>query len=139
MEPNIWGPSAWRFLHTVTFLYPENPTVADKQNYFIFFKSLKKVLPCPNCQEHYSINFEKFPIRLEKRDDLIEWLIDIHNEVNKMNQKREYSYEEVYDIYNKMYEDGKEKGGNNMNYISILAIISLIAIILYYHKNYYNK
>ena len=138
MEPNIWGPPAWTFLHSVTFLYPENPTVVDKQNYYLFFKSLKNVLPCPNCQEHYSINFEKFPIRLEKRDDLIEWLIDIHNEVNKMNQKREYSYEEVYDIYNKMYEGGK--GGNNTNYISILAIIALIAIILYYYyTNYYNK
>ena len=128
MEPNIWGPPAWTFLHSVTFLYPENPTVVDKQNYYLFFKSLKNVLPCPNCQEHYSINFEKFPIRLEKRDDLIEWLIDIHNEVNIIYHKKQFTYEEVYQKYKKLY--------NPSNYFNkgINLIILLLIMILYYYK-----
>ena len=25
MEPKVWGPSAWEFLHAVTFQYPEEP------------------------------------------------------------------------------------------------------------------
>ena len=27
MEPNIWGPGAWTFLHSITFQYPENPSI----------------------------------------------------------------------------------------------------------------
>ena len=53
---NIWGPSAWTFLHTITFNYPENPNNQDKQNYFNFFNSLKHVLPCKKCKKHYSDN-----------------------------------------------------------------------------------
>ena len=54
MEPNIWGPSAWTFLHTIALQYPELPTDDDKKQYYIFFNSLKDVLPCPNCRMHYS-------------------------------------------------------------------------------------
>jgi hypothetical protein len=138
MEPNIWGPPAWTFLHTITFQYPEYPTDLDKQKYYTFFNSLKNVLPCPNCKEHYSENFENIPIRLESREDLIEWLIDIHNEVNKKNNKRIYTYKEVYDIYNKMYDLGESKG--NSDYVGMCALILLIIIICYYYyKNFYLK
>ena len=30
---NTWGPSAWIFLHTITFNYPINPTENDKYIY----------------------------------------------------------------------------------------------------------
>lgn len=138
MEPNIWGPPAWKFLHTITFQYPESPTDLDKQKYYTFFNSLKNVLPCPNCKEHYSENFENISIRLESREDLIEWLIDIHNEVNKKNNKRIYTYKEVYDIYNKMYDLGDSNGNND--HVGMCALILLIIIICYYYyKNFYLK
>ena len=35
MNPNIWGESAWLFLHTITLNYPENPTFLDKHNYTV--------------------------------------------------------------------------------------------------------
>ena len=137
MEPNVWGPPGWIFLHTVTFQYPENPTDLDKQKYYTFFNSLKNVLPCPNCREHYRENFENIPIRLESREDLIEWLIDIHNEVNKKNNKRIYTYKEVYDKYNKMYGLGESKENN---YVGLCALVLLIMIICYYYyKNFYLK
>jgi len=137
MEPNVWGPPGWTFLHTVTFQYPENPTDLDKQKYYTFFNSLKNVLPCPNCREHYHENFENIPIRLESREDLIEWLIDIHNEVNKKNNKRIYTYKEVYDKYNKMYGLGESKENN---YVGMCALVLLVMIICYYYyKNFYLK
>ena len=30
MHPEIWGPSGWIFLHTITFNYPINPTPEQK-------------------------------------------------------------------------------------------------------------
>ena len=136
MEPTIWGPSAWSFLHTITFNYPENPTDIEKQKYYTFFNSLKNVLPCPLCKEHYIQNFETIPIRLENRESLIEWLIDIHNEVNRKNGKRELSYNEVYHIYTDMYGD-TNKG--NTDYLYILLLITILLIGCYYYKEKYLK
>jgi len=45
---NVWGPSAWTFLHTITFNYPEDPTEDDKRKYYNFFMNIKDVLPCKN-------------------------------------------------------------------------------------------
>ena len=58
MNPEVWGPGAWTFLHSITFQYPEKPTDIDKQKYYTFFNSLKNVLPCPVCRDHYNKNFE---------------------------------------------------------------------------------
>ena len=60
MLTRVWGPSLWFFLHTVSFNYPENPTEDDKRNYHNFFDSLKHVLPCEKCKDHYKQNIQKF-------------------------------------------------------------------------------
>jgi len=138
MEPNIWGPPAWVFLHSITFQYPENPTDLDKQKYYTFFNSLKNVLPCPKCKEHYASNFLTTQINLESRTSLIEWLIDLHNEINRMNGKKILSYDEVYHIYNEIYDENQDSFIKN-NYISIISFILLIFVCLYYYKNYYVK
>ena len=146
MEPKVWGPPAWRFLHLITFQYPENPSDKDKKNYYIFFNSLKDVLPCPNCREHYSNHFKKHPIQLESRKEFIEWLIDIHNEVNLMLGKKTYSYDEVYELYddinssndNDTYDnDTYDNGSNNITVVFLLILVCLIGY--YYYKNYYRK
>ena len=132
MEPNIWGPAGWTFLHSITFQYPEDPTDIDKRKYYTFFNSLKNVLPCPTCREHYETNFEKIQIRLNNRKELIEWLIDIHNEVNRSTGKREYSYDEVYKIYNNMYDENNTQG-KKIVCLLILLILSII-ILCYPYK-----
>tara|TARA_Y100000389_G_C17431932_1_gene503190 strand:+ start:1394 stop:1822 length:429 start_codon:yes stop_codon:yes gene_type:complete len=140
MEPNIWGPGAWTFLHSITFQYPETPTDIDKQKYYTFFNSLKNVLPCPVCREHYTNNLEVLQIRLDTRKDLIEWLIDIHNEINIMNNKKVYTYEEVYEIYNKMYDNTNvQNNRGKVDYLFVLFIISICLGGYYYYQNYYVK
>ena len=137
MDPIIWGPSAWTFLHSITFQYPDEPTDLDKRKYFTFFNSLKNVLPFPNCQEHYEKNFEKIEIRLDNREGLIEWLIDIHNEVNRNSGKKVYSYDEVYQLYNDMYGVTSESG--SYDYLFLFLILSIIIGCYYYYKEVYLK
>ena len=139
MEPNIWGPGAWTFLHSITFQYPESPSDMEKQKYYVFFNSLKNVLPCPVCRGHYETNLENLPIRLDTRQELIEWLIDVHNEINIMNNKKVYSYDEVYEIYNKMYDNNISNQSNKVDYFYILFIIGICIIGYYYYQNYYLK
>ena len=37
LEPNIWGPHYWFFLHSITFTYPKKPTSATKKNIMILY------------------------------------------------------------------------------------------------------
>ena len=30
MDPLIWGPHAWFFLHSITLVYPDNPSEQEK-------------------------------------------------------------------------------------------------------------
>ena len=32
METTFWGPDGWKFLHLITYLYPDKPTTMDKYN-----------------------------------------------------------------------------------------------------------
>ena len=135
MNNNIWGPSAWLFLHAVTFQYPEEPTMVDKKNYKQFFNSLQNILPCPKCREHYQENIKEIPIQLNSRDELIQWLINIHNNVNKLNNKDILSYEDVKKVYLNSYNYSIEKDESvESNMTFILAIILVILIIYYFFK-----
>lgn len=94
--PNIWGPSMWNAIGAIALSYSEEPTMKEQQDMMIFLKSLKNVLPCHKCREHYEENLEKFPLTeaLGSRSDFIKWIIDVRNSINKINGKRIFSYEE---------------------------------------------
>jgi hypothetical protein len=130
---NIWGPPAWTFLHTVSFNYPDNPTDQDKQNYFDFFNSLKHVLPCDKCKKHYKENSTGLKNNLNTKDDLVNWLINIHNDVNKKNGKKIWSYSEVYNKYQNMYNTS-----NTYNIIILLLIIFIVFIFIFFLINIYH-
>lgn len=101
MEPDIWGPSFWFSLHNITFNYPFQPTDEEKSDVKNFFQLLNTVLPCKICRVHYMKHIYNYPIEpsLNCRADLIKWLIDIHNVVNKMLGKQIYTLEEVLQLY----------------------------------------
>ena len=129
---NIWGPPAWTFLHTITFNYPDNPTNEDKQNYYTFFNSLKHVLPCEKCKKHYTENSRDLKDNLNSKDDLVKWLIDIHNDVNIKNDKSVWSYTDVYNKYQDMYNS------NTINNVIVFFIFSIVFIFLFFLFNIYH-
>lgn len=117
MGPDEWGPPLWKEMHQRTIDYPRNPTPRDKLEITAYFRNIVDRLPCEKCKQHYQSQLNQRPIPVNNRDDLIHWLIDIHNEVNKMNGKRVLSYREARSLYEKNYY--------------IWLIIILIIIILY--------
>jgi hypothetical protein len=97
MKTSIWGPSAWRFLHAVTFAFPEVPSEEHKEAARALFRSLKLLLPCGDCCTHYCSGFEADPVdkHLESRETLSRWLVDFHNKVNARLGKPEFSFEKA--------------------------------------------
>lgn len=130
MNPKIWGPRAWIFLHSITLAYPVNPTYQDMDNYKRFFESLKYVLPCESCKEHFTDNIKKYPLTdqiLRSKDLLCKWLIDIHNSVNMSTGKRVLTYQQVFDIYTSIYDENKK----NYKLLYLLFFSILIILIIY--------
>ena len=102
-----WGPYGWKFLHYVTLNYPERPSQEDKEKFKQFFLLLQRVLPCERCAYNYSKNLEVLPITdkvLESDTNLMYWLIDMHNLVNKETGKKEIQRNEAY--YKLLYDHG---------------------------------
>jgi hypothetical protein len=99
--PDVWGPHGWKFIHFVALGYPDNPSEETKKHYQQFFESIQFILPCQSCATHYQKNIQRVPISeyLKDRDTLMRWTIDLHNEVNKQQQKPTLSYEEALKLY----------------------------------------
>ena len=108
MDPLIWGPHAWFFLHSITLVYPDNPTEQEKKNYFDFFKTLGNILPCMICRENYKNHFLKHPLgkALHSKKDFQNWLVTIHNEVNKIHKKEKFTYSQFKKLYDNIYDKG---------------------------------
>ena len=66
---------------------------------------------------------------LNSRNDLIQWVIDIHNSVNQSNHKNEYSVDDVKKIYLTNYNYSIENNESvDTNLKLILGVILLILI-----------
>jgi len=102
--PSVWGPFFWHTIHIVALGYPKNPTYTDKKCAKEFYESLSFLIPCAICREHYKEHLVKNPLVtfLDSRNDLIKWTITIHNAVNKMLGKSEWSESDVITYYERL-------------------------------------
>lgn len=145
MDPNKWGPNMWNFLHTITLNYPANPTTLDIQNHQMFLESLKYILPCEMCRNHFAENISKFPPKLESRMEFIKWMIDLHNEVNKQNNKTVYNYDQAMELIknniSKAHQPITKSSFNYLKYVVVILIIFviIISVVLIYKKAHRKK
>lgn len=102
-DPRLWGPHLWAYLHYSAMNYPNNPSQKQKEAMKDWLCCLSATIPCKNCSNHYSKYIEQHRSRLDEicssKDKLFNFLVDIHNKVNKRNGKREVSYTEARQIY----------------------------------------
>jgi len=103
MLTSVWGPSMWHVLHTISFNYPNNPTLEDKKKYMNFIKSLKYILPCKYCRINLKNNFKSLPLtikEMENRQTFSRYIYNLHELINKMlNKKSGLSYCDVRERY----------------------------------------
>ena len=99
----IWGPSAWHFMHTMSFNYPVHPSIQDKKHYRDYMLNLVNILPCGKCRKNLKENFKKLPlcmIHMESRNSFSRYVYDLHELINHMlGKKSGLSYEQVKERY----------------------------------------
>ncbi len=103
MLTTIWGPTAWHFLHTISFNYPTNPSIEDKKHYKEFVTNLSSVLPCKYCRMNLKNNLKAHPIQtchMKNRNTFSKYIYSLHEIVNKMlGKKSGLSYCDVRERY----------------------------------------
>jgi len=129
MDPKVWGPDAWNTMHSIANNYPVNPSEDDKHNTRTFFLSIGRVLPCYTCRVNYQKHLVKLPLTdqiLSTRVLLSRWVVDIHNEVNKMTNKPVLSYEEA----DRRFKN--RTGGDKLYRVLLVGTLMLISLLILY-------
>jgi hypothetical protein len=95
MSPDVWGPYFWTTMHIASLGYSPHPTEQEQKAAIAFYESLKYMIPCPICRDHYSYLLESRPIAqaVGSRDALVAWVFDIHNSVNQQLGKPEITFD----------------------------------------------
>ncbi len=106
LDPKIWGPYGWLFIQSSILSYPNNPNNNEKENFKQFIESLRVILPCLKCRDHMSDYIKKNPLDeniLKNRENLIKWILEAQNNVNKINNKKTITYREFINYYKNHY------------------------------------
>jgi hypothetical protein len=134
-QKKLWGPTGWYLLHQLAFYYqPKNYSTY----YNIFHNLLGRTLPCEFCQRHYKRYLQEhpFPSETAQQADIVQWVLDYHNEVNTMTAKSSsiphvaptLNQQDLHDLY--------FVPGGNLNYppINHQYISGFLKIVRLYHK-----
>jgi hypothetical protein len=105
MDPKIWGPFTWKFIHTSACAFPDEPTQEQQQSAIALFRSLQDMLPCASCQNHWRQNLAKNPVEnhVHNGESLFRWTFNIHNAVNQsLGKKIQVDFGQTYAKYKSM-------------------------------------
>ena len=104
-DPTVWGPSFWFMLHNGASKYPVEASNLRKERMKGFILGIPTMVPCEGCISHAIPYLEAAKPHLDNivkgRDNLFKFFVDFHNNVNKRLHKKQYSYDEVYQMYKK--------------------------------------
>jgi hypothetical protein len=116
--PEVWGPAAWAFFHTLAENVNDDQPTPFIQQIFEQIKRICRFLPCPECSRDATIFLGKININeIRTKQNLIDKLYVFHNYVNNKKRKPLFNYTNI----------GKYK------------VINLILVYNNFIKNYNTK
>ena len=137
LDPKVFGPHYWFFLHTISMNYPKYPNAVTKKKYYDFIQSLPLFIPVEKHATDFSKLLDEYPVSpyLDSRDSFVRWMHFIHNKINEKLEKRKITLSEFYVQY---YEAYKPKEVKFSEYYRLrekaihLGIICLVGSSIYY-------
>jgi hypothetical protein len=141
LDPKVWGPHYWFFLHTVAMCYPHRPNTITKKKYYDFIHNIPLFIPIENMASHFSQLLDQYPVSpyLDSRDAFIRWMHFIHNKINQRLEKPSISLSKFYENYYEQYKPNDLKMREYYKLRSkiiyfVLVIIFIGAIVYFYDK-----
>jgi hypothetical protein len=108
LDPNVWGPHFWFFLHTIAISYPHNPNAVTKKKYYELIQNLPLFIPVEKIGNDFNKLLDEYPVTayLDSRESFVKWMHFIHNKINKKLEKPMIT---INDFYLNYYEEYKPK------------------------------
>ena len=141
LDPTVWGPHYWFFLHTIALSYPHHPNSVTKKKYYELIQNLPLFIPNETIGNSFEKLLDEYPVTayLDSRESFIKWMHFIHNKINEKLEKPKISLHEFYFRY---YEEYKPKDIKMKEYyrwkekiIYTLIVMGATTLIVYL----YNK
>lgn len=137
LDPKVWGPHYWFFLHTIAMTYPHHPNAVTKKKYYEFVQNIPLFIPIEAMASDFSKLIDQYPVSsyLDNRESFIRWLWFIHNKINEKLEKPKISLNEFYVKYYEEYKpmDAKMKEYNKIKAKLIYGgIVTAILGSIYY-------
>ncbi len=140
-----WQPLTWHIFHTIALNYNEE----YKDKYITFFNTFKTIIPCKICREHFIKNINKPDMSMSIENNInnerfFNWTVDLHNLVNKMNHKTQWSYDYALKHYtSNNFNNGiyklfiMEYVKNNFRKapLKTLEVLNMLKTLPYFHPN----
>jgi FAD-linked sulfhydryl oxidase len=106
LDPSVWGPHYWFFLHTLAMSYPHRPNAVTKKKYYEFIQNLPLFIPVEQIGNEFEKLLTQYPITayLDSRESFIKWMHFIHNKINEKLEKPKISLNEFYSKYYEEYK-----------------------------------
>jgi hypothetical protein len=129
LDPKIWGPHYWFFLHTIAMSYPLHPNAVTKKKYYDFVQNIPLFIPVESMAGEFSKLLDQYPVQpyLDNKESFIRWMWFIHNKINKKLEKPQIS---LNDFYVKYYEEYKPMNEKMSEYYKIRGKLIYSGIIV---------
>ena len=111
LDPKIWGPHYWFFLHTVAMTYPHHPNAVTKKKYYEFIQNLPLFIPVEEISKELEKFIDLYPITpyLDNRDSFVRWVHFAHNKINEKLEKPQITLNDFFVQYYNEYKSQNEK------------------------------
>ncbi|CEH19578.1 thiol oxidase [Ceraceosorus bombacis] len=93
------GRATWKFLHTMTLRFPDEPSASDREALLSFFHLFSRLYPCGECAEHFQQLLRDLPPQTSSRLAAAGWLCAAHNRVNARLGKAEFPCDKLDETY----------------------------------------
>jgi len=141
LDPSVWGPHYWFFLHTIALNYPNYPNSVTKRKYYDFIQNFHMFIPVEKHASDFNKMTTEYPISpyLDNRDSFVRWVHFIHNKINERLEKPKISMSKFYIDYYDAYKSKEEVLGDYYKIRSRVFYFLILAILLGIVYYFYDK
>lgn len=127
-HPEVWGPHYWFFMHTISFLYPDNPTEIIRKKYYDLIQNLPIFMPA-DIQDKFTQMLDQYPVQpyLTSKESLISWVHFMHNKVNIELKYPTIDIETFKKLYWLHYRPKEAKKKANKRWLKLVYFSALLA------------
>ena len=89
LDPTVWCPHFWFFLHTIALSYPHHPNSVTKKKYYELIQNLPLFIPVETIGNDFNRLLDEYPVTayLDSREAFVKWMHFIHNKINEKLEK----------------------------------------------------